>query len=171
MSIRMTSGACRSASSRASPAQRASSVRKPLNWSTSRASFKFCSLSSTISTSRPVISGHTRARPRALVDGPGFDTERQREAERAACAWLPFAPDVAAMQLNQLAGECKSQPAAFVTGDTGPPSLHELSKNAVLVLDGDAYPVITYVDLNAALHAARSHGDLTTGVGELHRVR
>ena len=95
-------GGARRATATPSPPLAASSVRSPASRSTSRASFRFFSLSSTMSTSAIRHRAH-----RAGCDG-------KREAEGAALTEHALDPEPAAVELDEPAREREAEPGALV---------------------------------------------------------
>src|SRR5207248_2775356 len=116
--IKIRSGRCSAASKNASPPVPVSSVRKPAKRKTSRASFTFFSLSSTIRTSSSAIALHRILDP--LGDG-------QREAEGAAGAGPALDPQVTAVQLDELARQRQPEARTLVAlaASAGLPELLE----------------------------------------------
>src|SRR2546427_658133 len=130
MSMRITSGRCSSASWIASSPLLASSVRNPANRRTSRASFTFFSLSSTMRISSPAI---TRSLRRA---------DRKREAEGAPRPRLALHPQATAVQLDEPPRQRQPEPGALAAPRRGIPSLLELFEDALLILGSDPPPPI-----------------------------
>src|SRR4051812_25930328 len=118
MSMSTRSGRCATAAATPSTPPSASNVRKPANRSTSRASFRFCALSSTIRISSSAIALH-----------PALG--RQCEPEGAAGAERALDPQAPAVQLDELAR--KRQAETRTVGASRMPLL-ELFEDHVEVL-------------------------------------
>src|SRR6266511_2154049 len=159
MSMRITSGRCSSASVMASSALAASSVRYPANLRTSRASFVFFSLSSTMRISSPAIGPSSR---------PG---ERKSEAEDASGAQLTVHPEMSAMELDELPRKRESQPGSLATLEGGRPSgLLECIEDPFLVCRCDPNSGVAHRYLYHPVGHRSRDIDTASRWCELHRV-
>src|SRR5437899_13104483 len=108
MSIRTRSGLRAAAIASPSSALPASMVSYPFTWSTSRTSFMFFSLSSTIRIR--LIDSPRACGPRRCA----VSADRYRECELGAFARLAFDPDPATVQLDEFLGQRQTEPGAFL---------------------------------------------------------
>src|SRR5262245_11837946 len=151
MSIKMRSGWRSRASRTPSSPVSASATRYPLTCSTSRTSFRFLSLSSTIRISSFAM------------------TRRQRKRERRALTHLALHPDPAAVQLDELPRQRQPEPRAFdLLGRR--PDLPKLLEDRLLVLRGDTDPGVRHGDLRRPVLQPGSDVDPAPLRRELQRV-
>src|SRR6185437_10557299 len=129
-SISTSAGSCATASSIASSPVAASSVTYPAACRTSRKSFVFFSLSSTIRTRSPAMTALLRL-------------DREREDEAAAVSELALHPDAAAVQLDEAFRERQPKPGALalLQPDVG---LLELGEDPLVIFGRDPRPGVRH---------------------------
>src|SRR5581483_6035894 len=156
-SMRITSGRCSAAAAAASAPLTASRVRKPAKPRTSRASLRFCSLSSTMRTSSP-----------AMQD---LRLGRQHEPESAALALSALDPQPPSVELDQLPRQRQSETGPLLPPGTALPALPKLLEDRLLVLRGYSGSRIGDRDLHEAVDEAGGEVDAASRRRRLHRVR
>src|SRR5437899_4772708 len=164
MSISTRSGLRAAAIASPSSALPASMVSYPFTWSTSRTSFMFFSLSSTIRIR--LIDSPRACGPRRCAVTP----HRYRECERGALARLAFHPDAAAVQLDELLGQRQAESGAFLLLRVIAPDLAELLEHGLMIFGRDADPGVADRDLEPAGIAMRRYVDAAAVGRELDRV-
>src|SRR5207248_4800381 len=164
MSIRTRSGLRAAAIASPSSALPASMVSYPFTWSTSRTSFMFFSLSSTIRIR--LIDSPRACGPRRCAVTP----HRYRECERGAFARLAFDPDAAAVQLDELLGQRQTESGALLLLRVIAPDLAELLEHGLMIFGRDADPGVADRDLEPAGIAMRRYVDAAAVGRDLDRV-
>src|SRR3990170_1733676 len=153
MSISTSAGWRLRASSTPSSPVSLSIVWYPLNWSTSRTSLRFFSLSSTIRISSPAMGAH-----------------RDGEGEGRALAELARERQRAAVQLDQPASQREPQARSLALPRVVVADLAELLEHRLLVFCRDPDAGIGDRHRHRVAVQRRAHGDLASLWGELDRV-